>query len=138
MGDFNKKQVWEFSGAWTNVGSMPDEGRYDHACIFISSKGKRGIFVTGGSNGWQLQRSSLFYNLATNRWEEGPQLPIQRWGSKLVGMDGRYFLLGGGDGHNYIKQVLELDVERWTWTQLPEEINLMFPRTDFSALVVPA
>jgi len=136
-GDTNNKQVWEFNGSWNKLVDMPDKGRYDHACTFISKGNTRGIFVTGGSNGLQLQKTSLFYNLNTEKWVPGPALPVQRWGAEIVSMDERIFLLGGGDGRNYLKQVLELDVDNWTWTVLPSELDLLFPRSDFSALVMP-
>merc|ERR1712059_44085 len=100
--------------------------------------GRKGALVAGGSNGQQLQRSSLFLDLQSNKWEEGPTLPIKRRGAQMVSMGGRVFLLGGGDGRNYLKEVEELDVTKWIWSRLPSKLNIIFPRSDFSSLVVPA
>lgn len=137
-GQDNRKQVWEYNGSWTQLPDMPDSGRYEHACTFISQEGRKGVLVAGGSNGQQLQRSSLFLDLQSNKWKEGPTLPIKRWGAQMVSMGGRVFLLGGGDGRNYLKEVEELDVTKWTWSRLPSKSNIIFPRSDFSSLVVLA
>jgi len=137
-GQENRKQVWEYNGSWSQLSDMPDSGRYEHTCTFISQEGRRGILVVGGSNGLQMEKSSLFLNLQTNQWEDGPTLPVQRWGAQMVSMGGRVFLLGGGDGRNYLREVEELDVAQWTWNRLPSHSNILFPRSDFSSLVVPA
>lgn len=134
-GEDNRKQVWLFNGTWTRLTDMPDSGRYEHSCAFVNQGGKRGVIVAGGSNGYQLLTSSLFFNIDLNIWKTGPTLNHKRWGASLVNLSGRLFLLGGGDGRNYMTTVEELDVVKWTWRI--EDSSLIYPRSDFSSLLVP-
>ena len=130
-------QAWEFhllTGDWTELAAVPDGGRYQHSCTFLNSQGWHGLLLAGGSDGASLRSEAFFYDLARQRWFVLPRLPQQRWASKLVNLNGRIFLLGGGDGTNYIREVYEFDLTTAQW--LPTTAGLLYPRSDFSVVVV--
>ena len=94
-----------------------------------------GVLVAGGSDGLRLQAGSFFYNMISGDWTRLTDLPQPRWGARLVNMDGETYILGGGDGINFVKQVYILDFSDLTWRQT--RAGLMYPRTDFSVVVIP-
>ena len=135
----SSSQSWEFdlvSGDWRRLRDLPDGGRYKHACTFINRDGLTGVLVAGGSDGHGLQAGTYFYDTISGDWTRLADLPQPRWGARLVNMDGETYVLGGGDGRNFVKQVYRLDFSDLSWRQTP--VGLMYPRTDFSVVVIPA
>ena len=63
-----------------------------------------------------------------------PDLPQKRWGSRLVNLNGRIFVIGGGEGRGYVEDVYELDLIKWTWVGTSQ--GILYPRSDFSVVVV--
>lgn len=130
-------QTWEFhllTGAWTELAAVPDGGRYKHSCTFISQPAWHGVMLAGGSDGLNLRPEAFFYDLARQRWFVLPHLPQPRWASRLVNLSDRIFLLGGGDGKNYVEDVYEFNLQTTEWLRTTE--GLLYPRSDFSVVVV--
>ena len=53
----------------------------------------------------------------------------------MVNLGGRLFVIGGGDGRNYAKDVEEFDVQNLVWNKV--DTGILFPRSDFSVVAVP-
>ena len=53
----------------------------------------------------------------------------------MVSLGGRIYVLGGGNGRDYVKEVEELDMDEFTWKMVDN--GLIFPRSDFSVVKVP-
>merc|ERR1711887_225150 len=61
-GENYRAQAWEFSlitGVWERLPDIPEGGRYQHACTFLSQGGRRGIMIAGGSSGLSYQICQL-------------------------------------------------------------------------------
>ena len=54
----------------------------------------------------------------------------------MVNLGGRIFVISGGDGRNFLGDVEEFDIQNFVWKKT--DAGVMFPRTDFSVVVVPA
>ena len=129
--------TWEFdimTGAWFRLPHVPGGGRYAHACSFVNRDGLHGVLIAGGTNGRRLQSSSFFYNIGTRTWSQLHHLPQPRWGPKMANVDGDTYLLGGGDGHNFVPTVLKFDFSDLSWRETGQ--NLQYPRVDFSIVVL--
>ena len=50
----------------------------------------------------------------------------------MINLGGRIFVLGGGDGRNYVKDVEEFDVKTFSWRKTDN--GILFPRSDFSVV----
>ena len=132
-------QSWEFdlvSGDWRRLPGLPGGGLYKHACTFLNRDGLTGVLIAGGSDGHRLQAGSYFYNMIRGQWTRLTDLPQPRWGARLVNVDGQTYILGGGDGRNFVKQVYQLDFSDLAWRET--QVGLIYPRTDFSVVIIPA
>ena len=132
-------QAWSFdlvTGDWRSLAAVPDGGRYKHSCVFLNNDRMYGVLLVGGSDGFQLKSNTYFYDLARQAWFALPDLPHRRWGSRLVNLKERIFVLGGGDGRKYLEEVYELDLSNTeiNWVQNPHGIT--YPRSDFSVVLV--
>jgi len=137
-GETNRVQAWEFSlqtGIWTKLPDIPGGGRYEHSCAFLSQGGRRGLLVAGGSTGTQVQSSTLFFDINLGQWVQLTDMSKRRWGARMVNLGGRLFVIGGGDGRNYLKDVEEFDVQNLLWKKV--DTGILFPRSDFSVVAVP-
>jgi len=137
-GEKNRVQAWEFSlktGYWDRLPDIPYGGRYEHACTFFSQGERRGLLVSGGSTGTQIQASTLFFDINLGQWAKLGDMNTRRWGARMVNLGGRIFVLGGGDGRNYVKDVEEFDVKTFSWRKTDN--GILFPRSDFSVVTVP-
>jgi len=131
-------QAWEFSlqtGIWTPLTDIPEGGRYEHACTFFNQDGFRGVIIAGGSTGTRIETSSFFLDLNSGKWHKIGSLNLKRWGGRMISLNGKIFMIGGGDGRDYIKSIEELDTKTFVWK--PVNGNLMFPRSDFSVVTIP-
>jgi len=138
-GKTNRAQAWEFSlktGYWDRLPDIPYGGRYQHACTFFSQGERRGLLISGGSSGTQIQASTLFFDINKGQWLKLGDMNTRRWGPQMVNLGGRIFVIGGGDGRNYVKDVEEFDVQTFSWKKADN--GVLFPRSDFSVVTVPA
>ena len=70
-GQGTKFFTWEFdilTGDWLQRQSVPDGGRYSHACAYISRDDMHGLLITGGSNGQHLMSSTFFFDMSKGYW----------------------------------------------------------------------
>ena len=134
-----KTQAWSFdlvTGEWSSLASVPDGGRYKHSCAFLNNDKLHGVLLAGGSDGFQLKSDTFFYDLARDAWLALPDLPQRRWGSRIVNLNERIFVLGGGEGRQYLEQVYELDMASRELSWVETSTGLMYPRSDFSVVVI--
>ena len=84
------------------------------------------IYVLGGyppeMGPNRTSRTVQVYDIATNSWQTGPQLPQPNNHGMAASVDGKIFLLGGQttddqNGATAVNSVYELDPARGTWVQ---------------------
>ena len=83
------------------------------------SNGK--LYLLGGYPSSRLTvRTVQVYDIASDRWEIGPQLPQLNNHGMAATVNGRIYLIGGqtaADGEPYVDTVYELDPARGTWVE---------------------
>lgn len=85
------------------------------------SNGK--LYLLGGyPANRQTTRTVLIYDIASDRWERGPQLPQPNNHGMAAGVNGKIYLIGGQmladdppGTNSYVSTVYELDPARGTW-----------------------
>jgi N-acetylneuraminic acid mutarotase len=90
---------------------------------FAESNGR--IYLLGGyPASRQTVRTVQLYDIATDRWSSGPQLPQPNNHGMAASVDGRIYLIGGQttadfppDNPTYVNTVYELDPARGTWVE---------------------
>ena len=88
---------------------------------FAESNGR--IYLLGGyPSSRQTVRTVQVYDIATDRWLSGPQLPQPNNHGMAASVDGKIYLIGGQttadfppDNPTYVNTVYELDPARGTW-----------------------
>ena len=79
------------------------------------------LYVLGGyPSSRQSSRTVQVYDIASDRWQLGPQLPQPNNHGMAASVDGKIYLLGGQitddqEGASAVNTVWELDPERGTW-----------------------
>ena len=83
------------------------------------SNGK--LYVLGGyPSSRQTVRTVQIYDIATNRWELGPQLPQPNNHGMAAAVNGKIYLIGGqltADQEGYVNTVYELDPALGAWVE---------------------
>ena len=54
----------------------------------------------------------------------------------MVNLNGQIFVISGGNGRDFLGDVEEFDIQNFVWKKI--DAGIIFPRTDFSVVVVPA
>lgn len=96
-----------------NVTQLPAGKRYQ-ALVAIGNN----IYSIGGNTGSGQPYSSLFtaqsrtdvYNLITQTWSEGPNIPVPTWGCGGVVLNGKIYVVGGINGATYLNNLQELTI----------------------------
>ena len=64
--------------------------------LFFNSEAYSSIFIiAGGSNSNGLMNSVEIYDVATDRWTDGPTLPIHVYGHQMIIANSKVVFLGG-------------------------------------------
>jgi len=116
-------------GWWERIADLPHR-LFAHACTYQPEEGR--VVIAGGSDGIQLRRESYSFQLASGRWQRGPDLLQPRWWANMVVMDGLVTILGGEDGLKFLPNVEQLRDGQWHLVDLP----LLQPRSNFAAVVL--
>lgn len=80
--------------------------------------------VSGGPNPFPVNRSPYrsveVFDLATNRWTEGPPIPISRHHAASATLDGKLYVMGGERTGDYsLASVERFDPRTGRWEELP-------------------
>jgi N-acetylneuraminic acid mutarotase len=78
------------------------------------------IYVPGGRSSpdnTQISNHLEIYDPKLDRWSSGASLPVPISGYALVAFEGRLFLFGGWDGHNYLNNVYMYDPFNDSWQE---------------------
>ena len=79
------------------------------------------LYLLGGyPSNRQTARTVQVYDIATDRWELGPPLPVPNNHGMAAGVNGKIYLIGGqrdADSPTYVDTVYELDPARGTWVE---------------------
>jgi hypothetical protein len=92
------------------------------------------LYVTGGINGGILEREEAFFNvgtlksgevldLATMQWSALPEMAARRDSHGMAAVDGKLYVIGGGDNHNVLNALESgevLDLATMQWSVLPK------------------
>eukprot|EP01133_Synstelium_polycarpum_P004944 gene4944-5743_t len=113
---------------WTNpsVSGQPPRSRTNHAAAAVGSD----LYVFGGINRdgrWELQDLDEFFvfNTITNTWKEvvcTGDLPTARCGHRLVAIDTKLYMFGGGAGDSWRERFNDIhifDTETSVWRRVP-------------------
>ena len=74
------------------------------------------------------------YSFDTETWSRLRDLPGVRWGARMANMDGDTFIIGGGDGRDFVSEVLRFNFASLSWELVGP--RLMYPRSDFGVVVL--
>jgi DNA-binding CsgD family transcriptional regulator/N-acetylneuraminic acid mutarotase len=78
------------------------------------------IYIPGGKLDTDRVSAKLeIFNLETNTWEEGADLPKALSAYSLAAMDGMIYLFGGWDGAKYLADVYVYNPQSDQWTSAP-------------------
>jgi N-acetylneuraminic acid mutarotase len=77
------------------------------------------LYLLGGYPATRQSASTVqIYDIASDRWELGPQLPMSNNHGMAVSANGRIYLIGGqstADDPSYVDTVYELDPTTGEW-----------------------
>ena len=99
--------------AWTNLAPISASTQENPSAVCFEGK----IYATSGGYG-AIQ--FFIYDIATNTWSTGANLPRSAEGAAMAGFDGKIYLIGGDDdyypGSGVSDQVNIYDIATNTWT----------------------
>jgi hypothetical protein len=88
---------------------------------FALAESNAKIYVMGGyPSSRQTVRTVQIYDIASNRWELGPQLPQPNNHGMAAAVNGKIYLIGGqltADQEGYVDTVYELDPATGVWVE---------------------
>jgi N-acetylneuraminic acid mutarotase len=99
------------SNTWTTIASMLD-GVWEASAVGYSGK----LYVIGGEGATSKLQ---IYNISTNSWSYGANLPVSKALHAATVLNGKIFVTGGGLNGSYStasNQVLIYDIATDTWT----------------------
>src|SRR5687768_1594287 len=115
-GNLPKPEPTPAGGEWgTRAGLIENNSEFSLA----EANGK--LYVLGGyPPSRQTARTVQIYDIATDRWQLGPQLPQPNNHGMAAAVDGKVYLIGGQttdeqQGASAVNTVYELDPARGTW-----------------------
>ena len=123
---------------WTQVQGM-SVPRDLHSCALLT--GINGVIAMGGYETKAYYSTSEIFDLDTETWSLGPNLPRDSYfsGSQAVPYMGSVLLIGGkqeNDGGQLLqKEIHQLDLETMEWVKRPEELKT--GRFDHIAFPIP-
>jgi len=102
---------------WTRVSSMPISLATEYCVIYFNGK----IYVAGGRTGASPSinpvKTLLIYDIATDTWSYGADLPFNVSDASAIVFDNKIYLFGGFDAYgNVLNTALIYDIATDTWS----------------------
>ena len=98
---------------WTEMPPM----EYPRVFHFCGAKANSKIFVGGGPISGT---ATEVFDLATNSWEAGPELPYPLEGAATVVTNDTFLIMGGESEGRLLDTMFELELSTETWNPRPE------------------
>ena len=135
-GEDAMKNTWALKDTgWEDIGDMT-VGRYFHSCAEFSGK----LFSIGGkATDGTILNSVEIYDLTSQTWSKGPDLPEGLYAGQAVTYQGTlYYMAGANSGETANSKIFKLSDEDSDWEEVPG-VSLEEPyRGVFPALLVPS
>lgn len=102
------------TGRWEALTPRPQGVEALFATVCYQGK----IYLAGGTPGGELLKSFYIYDIATDSWSQGPDLPTPVGGAALGAWEGKLYLAGGERGvwFTSVNRVDVYDIASGAWT----------------------